>query len=183
MYNDFMRILAGLKYWNIRLDDPSYKSNFSSRIILQKLSYICQKMGLETNYSFNFYIHGPYSISLTNDYYHYHNNVPKMSTTYEPNNNEIKIFKKIEEFLFSHSVYCKKPIDLLEAATTIMYINEKNPDLLDDELFEKTKKNKQFLSDKTIIIANNIVKELLFKPEYLTDEIKDEIEMWDDVED
>ena len=45
------------------------------------------------------------------------------------------------------------------------------------------KKNKQFLSDRIIIIANNIVKELLFKPESLTDEIKDEIEMWDDVED
>ena len=42
---------------------------------------------------------------------------------------------------------------------------------------------KPYLCDSTIGIATNQVKELFFKPDYLTDDIKEEIEAWDSVED
>ena len=178
-----MKILAALKYWDLHLNDPSYQSNFQSRKLLQKLTYICKSLKIQMDYNFSLYIHGPYCTALADDYYEFHNNVPKKSTTYEPENDEIEIYKKIKEYIFSHSLYNRNRVEFLEAIATIMYLKDINPDLLDDEIFENTKINKPYLSDRIIIIANNVVKQLLFKPEYLTDELKEELELWDRAED
>ncbi len=178
-----MKILAALKNWNISLKDPSYDSNFKSRKILQKLTYICQSLGVDMNYYFDLYIHGPYCTTLANDYYEYHNNVPKKSTTYKPNEPESEIFNRIKNIVFSNPSYQKNSVEFLEAIATIIFLKKTDPNMLDDDLFEKTKENKPYISDKIIIIAINIVKQLFFKPEDLTDEIKGELDMWDSAED
>jgi len=183
MYKDFMKILAAIKYWNISLKDPSYDSNFKSRKILQKLTYICQSLGVDMNYSFDLYIHGPYCTTLANDYFKYHNNVPKKSTNYEPNEKETEIFNRIKNYVFSNHNYQKNSVEFLEAIATIIFLKQTDPDLLDDDLFEKTKENKPYIRDKTIIIAINTVKQLLFKPEYLTKEVQEEIDLWDNADD
>jgi uncharacterized protein YwgA len=43
--------------------------NVASRKLLQKLVYLAQALGLPVYYSFNWYLHGPYSPRLTKDYY------------------------------------------------------------------------------------------------------------------
>ena len=55
--------------------------------------------------------------------------------------------------------------------------------MLDDEIFVKTKEIKQHLKESLIVIAINTVKKLLFKPEFLTDKVKEEIDLWDKAED
>jgi len=183
MYQDFMKILAALKYWNISLDDPSFQNNFQSRKILQKITFISQTLGINMKYSFSLYKHGPYCSTLTDDYYYYHDNVPKMSTSYKLNKNEKIIFDNMDRDILSHSIYEKNTVEFLEAIATIMYFKKNDMALMDDELFEKTKASKPFISDRIITIAINTVKQVMFKPEYLTKEIQDEIDMWDKADD
>jgi hypothetical protein len=106
-----------------------------------------------------------------------------MSTTYDPLEKEKKIYDKLDQIILSHSIYKKKPVAFLEAIATIMYFKKNDMTLLDDELFEKTKASKPFLSDRIITIAINTVKQVMFKPEYLTKEIQDEIDLWDRADD
>lgn len=44
-------------------------SDTEKRKLLQKQVYLAQQLGLPIVYSFSWYIHGPYSPSLTKDYY------------------------------------------------------------------------------------------------------------------
>ena len=44
-------------------------STFNNRKKLQKTVYILSKMGLKFNYPYNWYLHGPYSPTLTEDAY------------------------------------------------------------------------------------------------------------------
>lgn len=61
-----LRNLAGLlRSSNHELDI----SNTERRKLLQKVVYLAQALGLPLNYSFSWYIHGPYSPHLTKDYY------------------------------------------------------------------------------------------------------------------
>jgi len=39
--------------------------NFDDRLKLQKLTYLAREIGLECRYAFSWYVHGPYSPSLT----------------------------------------------------------------------------------------------------------------------
>ncbi len=48
---------------------PVDVSDISKRKLAQKIVYLGQALGLPTHYSFNWYIHGPYSPALTKDYY------------------------------------------------------------------------------------------------------------------
>ncbi|RLF94867.1 hypothetical protein DRN50_04715 [Thermococci archaeon] len=41
---------------------------YSDRLLLQKLVYIMQNLGLDSNYTFSWYIRGPYSPELANAY-------------------------------------------------------------------------------------------------------------------
>jgi len=51
-----------------------------------------------------------------------------------------------------------------------------------DEVIEKVRKINPRLSEFDIISGINLAKRLLFKKEYLTDEIKRELKMWESVE-
>jgi len=51
-----------------------------------------------------------------------------------------------------------------------------------DEVIRKVKEKKPELTDPEIIEGINCAKKLLFKEEYLTDDIKKELEMWDNVD-
>ena len=183
MYKDFKKILAALKYWNISLSDPSIQRNFQSRMILQKLTFICQSLGIQLKYKFNLYVHGPYCSALAGDYYQYHNNVLKGSTSYVLGTMEMEILEVIKDYIFSHPVYERNKMDFLEAIATIFYYRKNYPELLDDGIFKRTKKNKPYLKDRIITVAINSMKELTFKPEYITDEIKKELDLWDRADD
>ena len=56
-YDSLLKVLRS--FGEINLD------YFSERLRLQKLGYLAQKLGVNEGYSFSWYIHGPYSSSLT----------------------------------------------------------------------------------------------------------------------
>lgn len=49
--------------------DVDEQAGFNTRFCIQKCVFIAQHMGLNTNYEYNHYLHGPYSTDLTQDYY------------------------------------------------------------------------------------------------------------------
>jgi uncharacterized protein YwgA len=49
-------------------------STFGNRKILQKTVYILHEMGLKSSYSYNWYLHGPYSPDLAEDAYEIESN-------------------------------------------------------------------------------------------------------------
>ena len=46
-----------------------HKDNFNDRLIAQKKIYLLQVLGIDLGYHYNWYLHGPYSPSLTNYMY------------------------------------------------------------------------------------------------------------------
>ena len=183
MLEDLKKIISCLKFLNIKLSNPKIDINFQSRLIIQKLSFICKSLGFNFSYRFNLYKFGPYSPNLTEDYYKYSNYIVNSISDYKLNTEEHLICEKIRAYLLSHPLNKLHQTDLFEAVATALFVKQYNSDNLDNEVFEKTKNEKPYLNDKTIIIAINIVKELLFKDDFLTKDLKEEFELWDNAED
>ena len=70
-----------------------------------------------------------------------------------------------------------------DAVATVLSLKKLHPDMMDDEILTATRQFKNNLEDSVIIVAINEVKKLLFKPEYLTEEIRAEMELWDNARD
>ncbi len=183
MKKDIEKLIDGLKYWKINIENPSYDKNYQSRLILQKLTYLCKSLGMEMDYRFNLYKNGPYCPSLTNDYYEYSNEIVSLKTDFNPLKSDKVIYDKIRKFVLSHQLFNEHKADLLEAVSTVQFLKQLNPGEMDDLIFEKSKNEKPNLSDRLITIAINISKELNFKPEFLTKELKEELELWENAED
>ncbi|MGC8581006.1 MAG: hypothetical protein ACP5RS_07030 [Thermoplasmata archaeon] len=62
-------LINTLKRLNINIDDLKKVDNTEYRIVVQKLIYFAKKIGLGFTYSYNIYLHGPYSTDLAKDYY------------------------------------------------------------------------------------------------------------------
>ncbi|MFX0141448.1 MAG: hypothetical protein ACFFDN_47865, partial [Candidatus Hodarchaeota archaeon] len=90
---------------------------------------------------------------------------------------------KINEYVLLHPVTNDYESEFLEAVSTVRYLKKKYSNLLDDEIFVRTKEIKQHLKESLIVIAINTVKKLLYKPELLTEEVQEEIDKWDKAED
>jgi uncharacterized protein YwgA len=133
-------------------------------------------------YHFTLYKNGPYSPDLANDYYDNPSLFKTLAEDYKPTSSETEIFEKVKNIVLSHPLNNYHQADFLEAISTILYFKKRNPKFLDDDLFVKTTNEKPYLSDKIITIAINTVKKLTFKSEYLTDEIKAELDLWDKVD-
>jgi len=74
----------------------------------------------------------------------------------------------------------KENKEVLEVASIIIEKNLAYKDF--DKVISEIKKIKPNLSESEIIEAINVAKRLLFKPEYLTDEIKKELKLWDNID-
>lgn len=61
--------LAALKLVLDELGESSDISSVSERLRLQKAVYLTQALGLNLGYHYSWYLRGPYSTSLTQDYY------------------------------------------------------------------------------------------------------------------
>ena len=93
------------------------------------------------------------------------------------------MFDKIQKYVLSHPLSKDYYAELLEAVSTVYNLKYFYPQYFDDEIFKKIKEKTPDIPDNIIIVAINIVKEILFKPEYLTKEIQDEIDLWDKADD
>ncbi len=184
MIKDFEKMVFAFRYWDFTLEDPSKDKNFQSRLIIQKLTHICQIFGVEMkSYHFSLYKNGPYSPDLADDYYQNPLLIISQKTDYKPSLTEMETFNQVKEIVLSHPLNNDHQADLLEAVSTVSHFKNRNPRLLDDDLFEKVISEKPFLSDKIITIAINLAKMLNFKSEYLTKEIQEELDLWDNAED
>ena len=74
----------------------------------------------------------------------------------------------------------KNKKEVLEAVSIIIDKNLAYEDM--NKVINKIKKVKPNLSEYEIIEAINVAKRLLFKEEYLTDEIKKELKLWDNID-
>ena len=70
--------------------------------------------------------------------------------------------------------------EVLEVASIIIEKNLAYEDF--DKVISEIKKIKPNLSKSEIIEAINVAKRLLFKEEYLTEDIKKELKLWDNVD-
>ncbi len=70
---------------------------FNDRLVLQKRVYLLQAFGIFMGYKFSWYIHGPYSPTLTKDAY-------KLDT----------IFDKVPEINFAKNIHKKRFIEYLK---------------------------------------------------------------------
>jgi hypothetical protein len=71
---------------------------------------------------------------------------------------------------------------LMEATATAIYLKKQTPQMSDDDLFVELKRLKPHLTDSDKLVGITKSKALLFKPEYLTDEIKKELDTWDNID-
>lgn len=51
------------------LEEPTHIYSLEDRIRLQKVVYLVQSIGIDLGYSYGWYVRGPYSSSLADDYY------------------------------------------------------------------------------------------------------------------
>jgi len=181
---DFKKVVSILKYLNLNLDDPKRPTHFQTRLIIQKIVFLSKFMGIKLKkYNFSLYKNGPYSPSLTADYYQNNDLITTLTSDVQLIPIEKEIVNKISDLILNHPLNNFHQAAFLEAVSTAYYFKCYNETLLDDVLFEKTKAEKPYISDKIIVIAINTIKKLLFKPEYLTKDIKKELELWDNADD
>ena len=181
---DFKKVIAILKHLNLNLKDPKLTINFQTRLVIQKIVFLSKFMGIKLNrYNFSLYKNGPYSPDLTADYYQNNDLIITLVSDVHLTSKEKEVVDNINDLILNHYLNNFHQADFLEAISTAYYFKYYNEALLDDEIFEKTKAEKPYISDKIIVIALNTIKKLLFKPEYLTEDIKKELALWDNIND
>ncbi|MEM2098468.1 MAG: hypothetical protein QXU99_01805 [Candidatus Bathyarchaeia archaeon] len=71
---------------------------------------------------------------------------------------------------------------LKETIAVAVSLMKHKPNFEDDALFTALKQLKPRISDSDLAVAIARAKEELFKPEYLSDELKQEMDEWDRIE-
>jgi len=172
--SDLDKVIASLKFLGLKPDMREYKWRF----LVQKITHLAQSLGLQTHYRFTIYVAGPYSPLLASNYYDNQDKVNALETEYELTADDKSILEKIRACCdLYHDVF------LMECTSTVVYFMKENPSLKDGDIIAKIHSLKPHLGDATCVIGISKAKELLFRPEYLTEELKKEIEEWDRVED
>lgn len=181
------KVIATLKFLGIKPNNIS--ENYEDRFLVQKITYLAQALSLPTNYNFTIHLQGPFSRELQSEYYDFHHQprIESLQTTYSLTSSEKQVLEKIKGVCLK-GIGCAKDIptgsrqfNILESTATAVCLIKDNGKLSD--LFPRIKELKPYLKDFEIIIGINNAKELLFKPEDLTKELKAEIAEWDSIED
>ena len=172
MQNTLDKVIACLKFLELNPNMEQYEWRF----LTQKIAFLAKALGMDIDYCFTIYVAGPYSRELNLDYYPFENKerINSLQTDYDLTPSDIEVLEKIKRCC---DIYNNK--DLMESTSTIVFFTKENPNLTDDNLFAKLKLLKPHLSDYNSVIGISKAKELLFKPEYLTNAIRREMEEWD----
>jgi hypothetical protein len=134
---------------------------------------------MDIGYDFTIYVAGPYSRHLNCDYYpnEVKSRIDALETTYELTDSDIVTLDKIKS--------CRGLLEnqtLLEATSTAVYLMMQNPDQSEDRLFITLRWLKPHLSESDRVIGISKAKELLFRSDYFTEELKQELNEWDKLE-
>lgn len=174
MPSDIDRVIASLRFLELR---PNI-NRYIWRFLIQKIAYLAKALGMEIGYHFTIYVAGPYSTQLTHEYFDQRNRVNSLQTDYNLTPEECEVLERIRR--------CCDVLEnpsLLECTATTVYLLKENPELTDDDIFAGIRSLKPYLSEYTLIAGMTKAKELLFRPEYLTEELRREIDQWDRIED
>ena len=133
------KLLNILKFFGKDIDMQIYKD----RLILQKLIYLLDSKGVEFNYNFGWYVRGPYSSSLASDGYALSE---KKYEEVELSQNETKIIKKIRKDLGCDVKDDRK----METLASLLFLKREEPSITHQELEEKLKSLKPWLSHREI---------------------------------
>lgn len=167
------KVIAELKYLDLHLN---ISENYWDRFLTQKTVFLAQTLGIKTSYPFTIYVAGPYSKKLADDYYECSEEIKSYKTPYILNDDDCIILEKIKN--------CPNLLTdmfLLEATSTSLLFMIDSFSHKDYDVFSKIKSIKNHLPEKTIAISISRAKELLFKSEYLTNELKHEFDLWDKI--
>jgi|WetSurMetagenome_2_1015567.scaffolds.fasta_scaffold12243_4 uncharacterized protein YwgA len=170
MPNNLDKVISGIKFLGLSPNVHEYRGRFFT----QKTAFLAKALGMEITYDFTVYVAGPYSRELTCDYYAQRAKLETLQTDYELTQSDVQVLEKIKA---CSDIYDN--MGLMEATSTIVYLKTQNPELTDDNLFVRLKRLKPHLTDGERTIGITRAKELLFKPEYLTEEIAKEMDEWD----
>jgi uncharacterized protein YwgA len=182
MKKDYVRLLAAMKYLKLEMDPPSLDK--ATRMFIQKFAYILKKTGFDfSDYNdYNFYLNGMYSPNLTQDYYQIGSEEQHITgRTFQQN--EINSLERYKQFIQEHSFFQSNKLEFHEAITTLLYLNQQNPDYSERDLINKAKELKNHLSLKIVKISLNVIKQLQFTPDLIAEEIAEEFELWDSLND
>lgn len=89
---------------------------FNNRLKLQKYIFLLRRYGIDLGYSYNYYIRGPYSPELADDYY----NLPEVDGELELPEDFLRLIKDKSE-------------RWLELASSLVMVFEKYPGIGEDE--------------------------------------------------
>ena len=171
------KVVACLKYLGVSPKIRDKNKDYRGRFFTQKTTFLAKALGMNLDYSFTPYVSGPYSHDLACDYYSNADKVESLTSNYQLSNKEIDILEKIKG---CSGLY--DSMTLMEATSTAVYLKQHLPQLSDDDLFAELKRLKPHLTDSDKLIGITKSKALIFKREYLTEEIKKELDAWDNID-
>jgi len=169
------KVIACLRYLELTPNAYDYRWRF----LMQKIAFLAMALGMDISYYFTIYVAGPYSRELNCEYFPDATKIRinNLQTDYVLQESDIAILEKIK-----NCCDLQGEQQLLEATSTIVYLVKQEPNISDDELFTRMKWLKPHIRDTERIIGITKAKELLFKDEYMTEEIKREIDEWDRID-
>jgi uncharacterized protein YwgA len=107
--------------------------SFDDRLILQKIVYLMQASGIYLGYTFNWYIHGPYSTRLAADGFELQ---PIYSTLDEMVFDERSVEQTFKDFLQFIRPFRKEP-EKLEIMASIHFLKQLHPHMKDSDVVAK----------------------------------------------
>jgi uncharacterized protein YwgA len=161
------KLVAYFKFLNLKLD----LHKFHDRLELQKIAFLLKSMGISLNYEFGLYFSWVYSQKLYADSMNFAREFHELKSDYQINEDERAVLEKLKEVLENN--------EALDVAMLIIYKNLTYENT--DKVVAKIKKIRPHVSEEEILDGINVAKKLLFKPEYFTEEIKQELKLWDSI--
>jgi len=175
MSNDLDKVIACLKFLGLRPSMYVYRWRF----LTQKVAFLAKALGMDIGYNFTIYVAGPYSRELNCDYYpdEVKTRMDALQTDYVLTSSDLSVLERIRN--------CRGLLEnqsLMEAASTAIFFMSQDHSITEDDLFMNLKWLKPHISDSDRVIGITKAKELLFKSEYLTKDLKREMDEWDNLE-
>jgi len=167
MPEEIKKLIAYFKFLNIKLD----LNKFCDRLELQKIAFLLKSMGISLNYEFGLYFSVVYSQELYADSINFVREFHELKSDYQLNEDERAVLERLKEALENN--------EALDVAVLILYKNLTYENT--DKVVAKIKKIRPHVSEEEILDGINVAKKLLFKPEYFTEEIKNELELWNNI--
>ena len=147
--------------------------NFQSKLVMQKVTYLLDAMGVKTGFSFSLYIRGTYSPDLTAALYQHKTEVEAQETSEKLSSSELEHVRHLEEVMGGEF----RP-SIVEIAATYAYLAYYLK-MSSNGARIKLRQMKSFYSEADFAVGINRAKELFFHPtEEDLRKLKEEMRTW-----